>query len=483
MAMLMMCSLSLAGNATAQSGQVTMPSRETTLKQALNEIQRQTGYMSVVNFDNVSPSRAVTLSSESLSADELMRQVLDGTGFTHEVMGRRILIVPAPPKIDDGAGAFSAMWRTTDDDESAHMEMITFRIGSSTPEAGFMDNGHAFEELDLRLTDTAEVARIDHISVTAASSPDGNTLSNERLAIARAQATKGYLARRYPHIAPEKIHTFSVGEEWTGLRRLVADDARTPNRDEVLDLLDNIPDENKRDTLRALADGRAWRYIAANMFPRLRGATAITMHFRDASSERRTDTVSVTGVSVAADSGVQRVEIVAAKPEPVPEVVPELPPVVEPRPMLAIKTNLLFDAASALNLEVEVPVGERWSVAAEVMFPWWMFVGGTLEGRYWWGDRISQPVLTGWFTGVYAGGGRYDLNWNSRTRKGNFFHVGLSGGYAHTINRSGNLRMEYSLGVGYLGGTRRLEENQREKYRWIGPTRAKVSLVWMFDRK
>ena len=41
------------------------------------------------------------------------------------------------------------------------------------------------------------------------------------------------------------------------------------------------------------------------------------------------------------------------------------------KPLLAVKSNLLFDLASALNVELEVPMGKRWSVAGEWMFPWW----------------------------------------------------------------------------------------------------------------
>ena len=46
----------------------------------------------------------------------------------------------------------------------------------------------------------------------------------------------------------------------------------------------------------------------------------------------------------------------------------------EKRPLntvAALKTNLLFDAVTALNFEVEVPIGKRFSVMVEDVFPWW----------------------------------------------------------------------------------------------------------------
>lgn len=180
------------------------------------------------------------------------------------------------------------------------------------------------------------------------------------------------------------------------------------------------------------------------------------------------------------------------------------------KPLFALKTNLLFDAATLLNVELEVPIGKRWSVAGEWIFPWWLSENkqhclqgksGHIEGRYWLGNReISRDgkprqQLTGWFAGLYTGGGNYDLEWERKGYQGSYFiTAGISGGYAHTINKKGNLRMEYSLGIGYMQTDYRKYEAEMEtdeqwhlyggessKYTWFGPTRAKVSLVWMLN--
>lgn len=173
------------------------------------------------------------------------------------------------------------------------------------------------------------------------------------------------------------------------------------------------------------------------------------------------------------------------------------------KPLLAIKTNLLFDVASILNIEVEVPIGNRWSVAGEWMFSWWLWdrkqvcfqiLSGTVEGRYWLGDRTKLCPLTGWFAGLYTGGGYYDLEWKTKGYQGEFFiAAGLSGGYAHRINKSGTLRMEYSFGIGYMqtkyreyipvNGGDILAWQKDGRYSWFGPTKAKVSLVWMINHK
>ena len=92
-------------------------------------------------------------------------------------------------------------------------------------------------------------------------------------------------------------------------------------------------------------------------------------------------------------------------------------------PPFALKTNLLFDLVSALNVEVEVPISKRFSVATDWVFPWWTLdngcanskrsrlqvLNGNLEGRYWFGNREQKRLLNGWFAGFYAGGGLYDF--------------------------------------------------------------------------
>jgi hypothetical protein len=38
---------------------------------------------------------------------------------------------------------------------------------------------------------------------------------------------------------------------------------------------------------------------------------------------------------------------------------------------IAIKTNLLYDAATAANVGIEIPIRERWSLGFDLLCPWW----------------------------------------------------------------------------------------------------------------
>ena len=172
-------------------------------------------------------------------------------------------------------------------------------------------------------------------------------------------------------------------------------------------------------------------------------------------------------------------------------------------PLLAIKSNTLFWLAGAPNFSLEYPFNNRWSISGDYVAPWsssfatglyYQLMMINLEGRYWFGKREQRAVMTGFFAGVYAGGGYYDFMMdNTRTGiQGEFYIMaGLSAGYAHSISKNDKVRLEYAIGFGYM-------QTRYRKYHWdnfdyvldapreqiwktsiFGPTQAKVSVVWM----
>jgi hypothetical protein len=394
---------------------------------------------------------------------------------------------------------------------------LHFRNGTSRLERDYMDNARMLAIIDRTFSDPATLDSMDYAIITAAASPDGNTATNERLAADRALSIKGYIMWRHPHVNRDLIATFSAGEDWDGLRRMIEQDRFVPYRDEALGVLSSpFTGEQMRQRLRGIADGATYRYLAENIFPYLRGGAACLLFFK------REDVATVAAADCPAP---------AAEPSPAPESQPASDPVPTPasesrptivfapvtvyihpakeaparRPLFAVKTNLLLDAASALNAEIEVPLGRRWSLAGEWIFPWWLqqerqralqLGVGTLEARRWLGDRASRPPMTGWFAGFYAGAGYYDVEWENKGYQGELFHAGLSAGYAHAISRGGKWRMEYSLGAGYVRTRYReytprfgaddewhLIRRRSGNHTWIGPARAEISLVLMLGRK
>jgi len=193
------------------------------------------------------------------------------------------------------------------------------------------------------------------------------------------------------------------------------------------------------------------------------------------------------------------------------------------KPLLAVKTNLLFDAAMAPNVELEVPLGRtgkwsRWSLMAEMWFPWWrmcenedgfynpylrfdqrptrksleMLTGG-LELRYWFWPRCNgtRPWLSGTFIGIYAAGGKYDLEWKSEGSQGEFVSAGISIGHSWAIARHWNLELSAAAGYVYtpyryykaeFDDTHLIYRYSNRKHLFL-PTKAKISLVYILGKK
>lgn len=171
--------------------------------------------------------------------------------------------------------------------------------------------------------------------------------------------------------------------------------------------------------------------------------------------------------------------------------------------LFALKSNALFWIAGAPNFGIEYPINNRWSVCGDYVAPWsssfatglyYQLMMINAEARYWFGKRDDRPVMTGWFAGANIGGGYYDFMLNNQKKglQGEFYILaGLSAGYSHSISSNDRVRLEYALGLGYL-------QTRYRKYYWddfdyvleaprkqvwktsiIGPTQAKVSLVWL----
>lgn len=257
-------------------------------------------------------------------------------------------------------------------------------------------------------------------------------------------------------------------------------------------------EQNKEATelrLRAIDGGKAWAEKVHNYLPKMRSGATLIIYTQEI---ERTPLAIQTEISVQ----VPAEAVVVTEPIPVVEEFVTVSPELTSHSLLALKTNLLYDAMTALNIEIEVPIGQRWSIAAEYIFPWWLSdrkqhclqsLSGYIEGRYWFGDRTNRRQLTGWFAGVYTGGGYYDVEWNNKGYRGEFcIPIAMSGGYAHQIGC--NLSMEYSLGIGSMrtsyreyasaicsDGVQRLIKQRSDTFNWVGPTRIKVSLVCMIN--
>lgn len=305
----------------------------------------------------------------------------------------------------------------------------------------------------------------------------------------RAVTMRQIVLQRHPELE-NLLYVHPDGESWEGLRRYVVNDKKMkqPIIDRVLRILDSDASvEIKKWRLQQLP---IYRYLTQTYYPRLRNSIFCIVYFSE---------------PLLVEKPVVELDFSQELPEMEP--LPSVPvPMAKKKTLFALKTNLLYDALSALNFEVEVPIGKRWSVMVEDVFPWWnngnkwaiqMWEMG-VEGRYWFKRTDARDVLTGWFGGLYGMSAKYDFQWKRDIcYQGEYWSAGLSGGYAFPISKYFNLELSASLG--YLSSAYRhyvpaqdYSELIRDPYKqgrkgYFGPTKLKVSLVlpisWTLGKK
>lgn len=329
--------------------------------------------------------------------------------------------------------------------------------------------------------------RIDSITIYAWASPEGAYHHNVWLSKERAKTARNFLLTHSPDSAKlnsDKIKISPLAENWPGLEKLVFENYHRHDREKVLKILraDNIGDETRKWRLKQLDGGYTWRYLLRNYMPKLRTATWICVWAEVIDPLEK-------GAIVAARAETKSPPL--AKPSPISQI--------EEKTLLALKTNLLYDAVTALNFEIEVPIGERWSVAVEDVFPWWTWgpnrnkyafqmweIG--VEPRYWFKKGEDADRLAGHFAGAYLMSSIYDFQYDKAIcYQGEYWSAGLTYGYAVRIGD--RLNLEASVSVGYLSSDYRHYQPDPEygklyadKFEtgtmsYFGPTKLKVSLV------
>lgn len=382
--------------------------------------------------------------------------------------------------------------------ERSLMSDIRFGQGRYDLDRELENNARLIDTLTLQLNgiknDPSMV--LTSIRIDSYSSPEGDLRFNRRLSQSRCDAVEAYI-RGIIEVPDSLMVKNSHGVAWDRLREMVANSDMV-DRKKILKVIDTTPEEtwengalkdSRNRQLMLIKSGEPYVYMLEHFYPYLRGSVVITIRYRQVAS-----TVAKSIKLQVNRDTLQR---------PTADIMPikGLTPWDFRRPMFALKTNLLFDVLLTPNLELEVPIGRHWSVNAEFMRGWWLrrdntfcwqVEAGGLEGRYWFKNIDRYSVLTGWFAGVFAGGGFYDFQLKrDEGYQGEFYLLaGLSGGYATPIAR--NLHLEFSLGIGYIVTDYRhyhviddelVKQGSAMRFSSIFPAKAKVSLVWVVNRK
>lgn len=383
---------------------------------------------------------------------------------------------------------------------------IIFHQSKTNLDTAYCDNGRHLAEMVARLRGIQEndsLKLLRRIRVVGGASPEGSVRFNDELSRARADRIFNYFSEM--NGLPDSLAEYRfLGRDWKGLRLLVGDDENVPCRDEVISMLDDIINdcaENGDDgfgnlnRLKRLGGGKPYLYMYRNLFPRLRESR---LYF-DYEYLPRVEVCDIPVMPNDADTLVtELIEIPGIEEIKYGEVK-------ECRPFyMDVKTNLIYDALALPNLGAEFYVGKNWSVVGNWIYGWWdndpghrywRAYGGDLGVRRWFGTKASEKPLTGHHLGVFAGVITYDFELGGEGIMGGLPHktlwdrcnymAGVEYGYTLPIGR--RLNLDFTIGIGYLGGryikyTPEDDEyvwESTNKMRWFGPVKAEISLEWL----
>lgn len=170
----------------------------------------------------------------------------------------------------------------------------------------------------------------------------------------------------------------------------------------------------------------------------------------------------------------------------------------------AVKTNLLYDMTTTMNLGAEVRVSPQWTLDVSANWnPWtfsdnkkWKQLVVQPEARYWFCEAFN-----GHFVGAHLLGGIYNMgNWDTGFTflgtdfgklkdyrfEGWMLGVGVAYGYQWMLSKHWSVEAE--IGIGYVYSqydkydcaTCGETYEQDKPHNYFGPTKAALSLIYVF---
>lgn len=355
------------------------------------------------------------------------------------------------------AQTLSETWMTSD---TLH---VYFPQNVSVLNPAFRNNGQKLSEFTdnfHRMKDTPG-SKVRSVLIVSGASPEGRLDLNRKLSDSRARAVLDFLLDKQL-LDPSEVEVESRGVDWKGLGNLLQE-ASEPYAQDVLRILDG-PEVEERDgrrievrqqSLMKLDEGKVWTDIYDKYFPNLRGTMVMIVW------DIRRETRKVAAV-------VQNPEPEQVQPEPAPEPVPEPAPAPAPVPApapkpawtfnMVVKTNLLYDAASMLNLGVEFGLYKGLTLNVEYMHnPWiranyahWYRVHGAEFGLKYYFNKEERPFAPGHHVGLSAQMLTFDLTGIMVDAEPWKCAPMISYGYTLPIRK--RLNLDFEVGAGVLIG-------------------------------
>lgn len=393
---------------------------------------------------------------------------------------------------------------------------VKFKVNSSAVDTTYCDNANAISRLINKIDsiDRSKTTSLSQIVISGSSSPEGPLNYNRQLSDKRLKAVRELICMQtgVPDSIIVETHRIT---DWQRLAEMIIT-SNMSHKEEALTAMARVAEccENDAATaqckneLMALNGGKVWRYMMRHFFPALRNACTVIIASAEETTEARTDekrdTLPVTTASdeVLTDTVAESSTRVALPAEDADKDIK----VNGPRYM-SIYTNMLYDALLTPNIGVEIYLGKNFSIGADWKYGWWKsdrrhrywrIYGGAITLRHWFGSAAAKKPLTGHHLGIYGEMFTYDFEFGDRGQMGGeprgtiFDRANYAAGieYGYSLPVSKHLNIDFSLGIGYLGGKyyeykpsdgHYVWQTSKQRH-WFGPTRASVSLVWLIGR-
>ena len=384
---------------------------------------------------------------------------------------------------------------------------IYFRPGYSLLELSYRDNAANMKALTqgIQTIKGNPCVQLQHIRILSAASPEGNSALNKRVAKRRGERLRDYLKETL--VLLDSIFTVSsAGEDWQGLAALIAKE-KTPWRNKALQIIRHTPEwvtrngkvvDGRKRQLQNLDGGKAWKYMLDNHFYTLRTGAVVVCEVK---------TLAAESTPSAAEARLEQARPEPASQSPSSPPFPAIPSQVHPSSesqappaasYFALKSNLLYDALLVPNLSLEASSGSGWTLAAGGMLAWWSkdakhrywrIYGGDLEIRKYFGTLSKSKPLQGHHLGIYGDFLTYDFEFGAKGYQSKAtYAAGIKYGYSHPI--ANRLNLDFALGIGYLHSNYKTYVpkdgcyvyQETKKRKWLGPTQAEISLVWLLGK-
>lgn len=380
-----------------------------------------------------------------------------------------------------------------DPDKVVVPETAGFNLGSAsiTQDAGL-------DRLSVSIDSLLANGSLTNIDIVGSASPEGPEELNRRLALERAEGVRRYL-RNKGRIPQQVFHVSSIGENWAGLRKRIADGALTGTQQtRALQIIDNTPDPERREQLlRELDGGKSWNNLMVNVFPLLRTADVevgyddgkITMSVGEKGSTMPVAETTVTPMPVYIEKTVEEVVETPAE-QPADDDGWQRHGYV--------KTNVPAIAFFMINAAIEFDLAPHWSLTIPVYWSPFDYVhrdrkyrllATQPEVRYW-----PKRQNSGFFVGGHVGGGYYNVafggehRYQDHDRRSPAYGGGISIGYRFCFTRNPRWLMEVTVGGGIYHLDYDIFDNVRNglitgrrQRTFYGVDNAAVTIAYMFD--